>query len=452
MNSVDEVGALVFDFGSHSLRAGFAGEDNPKIPAFYVAKNAALTCFANGRHTGLVLDSGAIHTSAIPVYDGLVLTQEIIRSPLAGDFLLQQTQRLIDELNIDLVPYYKVASKEPVNEREPPKWKKRTNLPETTASYENYMVKVCFDGFSVVYYIMQIFVHASCLRYPPSGFSSEKISIRASGSSPFAEASRNRSGWLWNMVETSTSPGVLFMPSFCYYFCNKQFLLSSPHILSRICYKISLHRSFKFPTNVTIKDPLRQDIKLDLSNLNVDCEHIVSNNVLFTPFLSQADTFPMVGYEFPNGCNFDLGHERFQLPEALFDPSILLESGGSSMLSMSHIVASSISLCDIDIRPSLYNNVVVVGGTSLITGFTDRLQRDLNMKTPPSMRLKVNFPSTAAERRYSSWIGGSILGSLVSISVFTHQAHTFQGTFQQMWISSNEYNELGKGCVDKKCA
>ncbi|TPP59356.1 Actin protein 6A [Fasciola gigantica] len=108
-------------------------------------------------------------------------------------------------------------------------------------------------------------------------------------------------------------------------------------------------------------------------------------SAVLNPFLivSQADTFPMVGYEFPNGFNFELGHERFQIPEALFDPSILLEAGGNSMLSMSHIVASSISLCDIDIRPSLYSNVVVVGGTSLITGFTDRLQRDLNIKTPP---------------------------------------------------------------------
>ncbi|KER32590.1 hypothetical protein T265_12763, partial [Opisthorchis viverrini] len=418
----DEVGALVIDFGSHSLRAGFAGEDTPKmdmpslvgtipatdtkpvrrivgqnvmvarggmelqsflkdglsrfhplflipglvedwdvfedvmqyilqylvpeesnhhpilfsepawntknhrekiaevlfekfkIPAFYVAKNAALTCFANGRHTGLVLDSGAIHTSAIPVYDGLVLTQETVRSPLAGDFLLQQAQRLMDELNVELVPYYKVASKEPVNEREPAKWKKRTNLPETTTSYENFMIKNLLQDF--VASVLQV-----------------------------------------------------------------------------------------------------SDERYDQS---------------------QADTFPMVGYEFPNGYNFELGHERFQIPEALFDPSILQESGGSSMLSMSHIVASSISLCDIDIRPSLYSNVVVVGGTSLITGFTDRLQRDLNMKTPPSMRLKVNFPSTVVERRYSSWIGGSILGSL--------------GTFQQMWISSHEYSELGKGCVDKKCA
>uniref|UniRef100_A0A095AGB3 Actin-like protein 6A n=1 Tax=Schistosoma haematobium TaxID=6185 RepID=A0A095AGB3_SCHHA len=291
-----------------------------KVPAFYIAKNAALTCFANGRHTGLVLDCGAIHTSAVPVYDGLVLTQEAPRL-------------IMDELKIEVVPYYRVASKfsvhlrfcdnseflesactEPVNEREPAKWKERTNLPPVSTSYENYMLKCQIQDF--VASVLQV----SEDRYDQS----------------------------------------------------------------------------------------------------------------------QTDTFPMVGYEFPNGFNFELGHERFQIPEALFDPSILLEAGGSSMLSMRYIVASSISMCDIDIRPSLYSNIIVVGGNSLITGFTDRLQRDLNIKTPPSMRLKVNFPSTTAERRYSSWIGGSILGSL--------------GTFQQMWISSQEYNELGKGCVDKKCA
>ena len=34
----DEVGALVFDFGSHSIRAGYAGEDTPKVQtyAYYV--------------------------------------------------------------------------------------------------------------------------------------------------------------------------------------------------------------------------------------------------------------------------------------------------------------------------------------------------------------------------------------------------------------------------------
>lgn len=34
-----------------------------------------LTSFANGRSTGLILDSGATHTTAIPVHDGYVLQQ-----------------------------------------------------------------------------------------------------------------------------------------------------------------------------------------------------------------------------------------------------------------------------------------------------------------------------------------------------------------------------------------
>ena len=31
MDVSDEVGALVFDSGSYSLRAGYAGEDTPKV-------------------------------------------------------------------------------------------------------------------------------------------------------------------------------------------------------------------------------------------------------------------------------------------------------------------------------------------------------------------------------------------------------------------------------------
>ena len=41
------------------------------------------------------------------------------------------------------------------------------------------------------------------------------------------------------------------------------------------------------------------------------------------------------------------------------------------------------------------------------------------------------------ERRFGSWIGGSILASL--------------GSFQQMWISKHEYEENGKSQVDRKC-
>lgn len=38
------------------------------VPAFFVVKNAVLAAFANGRATALVVDSGATHTSAVPVH------------------------------------------------------------------------------------------------------------------------------------------------------------------------------------------------------------------------------------------------------------------------------------------------------------------------------------------------------------------------------------------------
>lgn len=34
LSFVDEVGAIVFDIGAHSVRAGYAGEDCPKVSLF----------------------------------------------------------------------------------------------------------------------------------------------------------------------------------------------------------------------------------------------------------------------------------------------------------------------------------------------------------------------------------------------------------------------------------
>ncbi|OWK49443.1 Actin-like protein 6B, partial [Lonchura striata] len=94
------------------------------IPAFFLCKTAVLTAprawpgvaldrrsFANGRSTGLVLDSGATHTTAIPVHDGYILQQGIVKSPLAGDFISMQCRELFQELNIDIVPPYMIAAK-----------------------------------------------------------------------------------------------------------------------------------------------------------------------------------------------------------------------------------------------------------------------------------------------------------------------------------------------------
>ena len=95
---------------------------------------------------------------------------------------------------------------------------------------------------------------------------------------------------------------------------------------------------------------------------------------------------------------------------------------------------NSIMKCDVDIRKDLYANVVLSGGTTMYSGIADRMSKEITALAPASMKVKIIAPP---ERKYSVWIGGSILSSL--------------STFQQMWISKQEYDESGPSIVHRKC-
>ena len=97
--------------------------------------------FANGRSTALVVDSGATQTSAVPVHDGYALQGAVVRTPLAGDFITAQCKHFMDELGVDVIPPYMIASKEAVKEKVQPIWSPK-NVPNVTESYRNYMVNV----------------------------------------------------------------------------------------------------------------------------------------------------------------------------------------------------------------------------------------------------------------------------------------------------------------------
>lgn len=47
-------------------------------------------------------------------------------------------------------------------------------------------------------------------------------------------------------------------------------------------------------------------------------------------------------YEFPNGYNNEYGMERFRIPEALFDPAYNKSPNAHSMMSVSHVVTTSV--------------------------------------------------------------------------------------------------------------
>ena len=136
-------------------------------------------------------------------------------------------------------------------------------------------------------------------------------------------------------------------------------------------------------------------------------------------------------YELPDGKIITLGSERFQCTEALFQPNLLgVDSPG--IHEMCHM---SVMNCDEDIRKDLYRNVVLTGGSTLFPGAEERMLKEMTRLVNGNDLVKVTHPSV--DRKFSAWIGGSILSSL--------------STFKDMWISREEYNECGQTIVNRKC-
>lgn len=100
-----------------------------------------------------------------------------------------------------------------------------------------------------------------------------------------------------------------------------------------------------------------------------------------------------------------IGSERFRAPEILFNPELI----GLEYPGVHQIVVDAITRTDLDLRKSLYSNIVLSGGSTLTKGFGDRLLTELQRLAVKDMRIKIFAPP---ERKYSTWIGGSILAGL----------------------------------------
>ena len=136
-------------------------------------------------------------------------------------------------------------------------------------------------------------------------------------------------------------------------------------------------------------------------------------------------------YELPDGTHVIIKDQRIRCPETLFKPYMLGKEGDG----IAKVCFDSIQRCDVDIRNDLYNNILLSGGNSMFAGLPERLEKEIRVLAPDSMKEEVKV-IVSPERKFATWIGGSKLSSI--------------SNFESCCITRTEYEECGAFIVHKK--
>lgn len=130
-----------------------------------------------------------------------------------------------------------------------------------------------------------------------------------------------------------------------------------------------------------------------------------------------------------DGAQIKVGRPRYQSAEVLFDPSLI----GSQSLGIPKTIAEVIKKTDEDVRDLFTSNILLSGGTSMLNGFVDRVEKGILIYNQTSSHIEVNAP---INRKIATWVGGSILSCV--------------DTFADLSISQAEYKETGPQILELK--
>ena len=137
-------------------------------------------------------------------------------------------------------------------------------------------------------------------------------------------------------------------------------------------------------------------------------------------------------FSLPDNSKIFIRDQRIRCCEALFNPSL---AGMDYDENIAEYCNNCIKSCDYDQRNDLYSNIILSGGNTMFEGFAERFAEE--MKTLAGYKYgKIIKVTSLYEKNLAALKGGCVLSSL--------------STFEEKWITKNEYEENGAYIVHRK--
>ena len=404
----DEVSSLVFDLGTFNHRIGYSGEDSPKcVYQPIIGENSGKYYF---NEYGLRYNKPGTKVYSCMNLDGTIKDIDMFGKIL--DNLLKES------MTLDLTDH-------PVLFSEPSLHNKENRIKITEYMFEKYKIPAIYicknavlSGFSCGRSTCLVFDSGHNITYAVpvnEGYALQKCLIK-----------NNIAGdYITQLLEKKlNSKNIVINPFYAFKrekngdqfkttFINSDELKLYDKSYETF-WKREIVRDIKEACLITNDEPLKYDSEKDI----------------FIPTSIPQELI----YDLPDGNTINLVEDRNTILERMFNPIKDVEGFNG----YHQMVNEAISKADLEIKKELYSNIFLCGGNTLFSGFAERFQKQISSSNKQLFKLKIITHPSNTERKFSTWIGGSILSSL--------------GTFHQLWLSKAEFEEHGTNIIERKCA
>lgn len=446
----DEINAIVLDPGSYTTRIGYAGDDFPKV-------------ITSSYYGQVENDKKKIFGESINVPRANYDIKPILKESIIVDWdaAIEQYQYYFDQQLKVVGPEQPILITEPI-------W--------TETSYRQQLVETFFENFefSGIYLAKS----PTCVSFQQGRSNCLVVDLGHD-----------------SVLVTPVIDGICLLKSSMKTNYGGKFLSNEIQDYLIDTKKVVMEPSFKIKSKIptTYPDPPKYELKnnntiptssslsqsfLEFQNekiyhnfkeiLEVPEKNSSSGTTTTTTTTTNKDSSRL--FELPTGQSIVI--DRFKIAESIFDPTIYKFTNSKlsfppnngeisitqaneyrplkrvrkndddeeedsnqstpkpevNIRGISQLISHTLSNIDIDLRASLANNIIVTGGVSLISQLTERLYLELSNNNP-GLKIRLHAVGNTTERINQAWIGGSVLASL--------------GTFHQMWVTKEEYNEVG---------